>query len=611
MGSVKDGLDIVEQNLQKLEDHVLEELDTLKKVVKSQDELRTRFMELFLNLQEQLDVIEVSVKETRQDTAMCKRTIVGGVIVTPSLRVDTPKLKEFAGQRDTEELDNFIWHMEHYSEGASFTDQMTKWWKMQVEDYLYQKDLYLPLVGEKPEAMNANEWVILDKKVLATVRLSLTPQVAINISKEKSTAVVMQALEKLYEKPYASNKDLMLPFSYLDIILLTHFIRGSPLNIAGIIMLVMNARKTKSSANLPFGLLLTCVFEHFHVPLPTSTLECIPLPSHHVLDETSLRRAGFVLRSDLTSDTVLLERVTATDPSHTQSVSASTPSSLPPPSPAPEIPSAAFSAPPSSFPPTPPSSTPFIPPAQTDPSSSFPFPPPDPSSSIPHLPTPPHPFFSSPHDDFSNLNFDEFLSSDTPNLSETLSRLSTSIHLILESQTTLAAIVAANHTALLHELTALQQSVQHSSAQLLSNQIDFHNLLNDLTANLSSLPLNHTPLMECLSQMQQDLRHQQETALGDHRRQAYLITSILTEQNRYLAHQIFDQAHGFWVTRPDIFPSRHTNTEREEWFFNPHIPYNPPQPRFPRVVEVVEVPTTAPPPADPSSSTQGARRSRP
>ncbi|KAK2989959.1 hypothetical protein RJ640_004122 [Escallonia rubra] len=49
-------------------------------------------------------------------------------------------------------------------------------WKMQVEDYLYQKDLHLPLVGEKPEAMNANEWTILDRKALATIRLSLTPQ---------------------------------------------------------------------------------------------------------------------------------------------------------------------------------------------------------------------------------------------------------------------------------------------------------------------------------------------------------------------------------------------------------------------------------------------------
>ncbi|KAK2965308.1 hypothetical protein RJ640_004177, partial [Escallonia rubra] len=70
-------------------------------------------------------------------------------------------------------------------------------------------------------------------------------------------------------------------FSYLDIILLTHFLRGSPLNIAGIIMLVMHARKNKSTANLPFGLLLTRVFEHFNVPLPTSNSERILLPSHH------------------------------------------------------------------------------------------------------------------------------------------------------------------------------------------------------------------------------------------------------------------------------------------------------------------------------------------
>ncbi|KAK2983104.1 hypothetical protein RJ640_013635 [Escallonia rubra] len=71
-----------------------------------------------------------------------------------------------------------------------------QWWKMQVEDCLYQKDLYLQLVGEKPEAMNANEWAILYKKALATVRLSLTPQVAFNIFKEKTTATVMKALEK-------------------------------------------------------------------------------------------------------------------------------------------------------------------------------------------------------------------------------------------------------------------------------------------------------------------------------------------------------------------------------------------------------------------------------
>ncbi|KAK2972410.1 hypothetical protein RJ640_002950 [Escallonia rubra] len=58
--------------------------------------------------------------------------------------------------------------------------------------------------------MNASEWTILDRKVLATVRLSLTPQVAFNISKKKTIAAVMKALEILYEKPYVSNKVFLM-----------------------------------------------------------------------------------------------------------------------------------------------------------------------------------------------------------------------------------------------------------------------------------------------------------------------------------------------------------------------------------------------------------------
>ncbi|KAK3037410.1 hypothetical protein RJ639_030172 [Escallonia herrerae] len=45
MGDVKDRLGFVEQNLKTLEDHVLEELESLKKAMMGQDELRTQFME--------------------------------------------------------------------------------------------------------------------------------------------------------------------------------------------------------------------------------------------------------------------------------------------------------------------------------------------------------------------------------------------------------------------------------------------------------------------------------------------------------------------------------------------------------------------------------------
>ncbi|KAK3029769.1 hypothetical protein RJ639_038891 [Escallonia herrerae] len=126
MGDVKDRLGIVEQNLQTMEDHVLEELESLKKAVMGQDELHTRFMELFANLQEQLNVVKVGVEETRQETTMCKRAIAGGAIVTHSPRVDAPKPKEFGSKRDAKELDNFIWHMERYFEGASIMDEKAK-----------------------------------------------------------------------------------------------------------------------------------------------------------------------------------------------------------------------------------------------------------------------------------------------------------------------------------------------------------------------------------------------------------------------------------------------------------------------------------------------------
>jgi hypothetical protein len=84
-----------------------------------------------------------------------------------------------------------------------FNGQNYQLWKMQMEDYLYQKDLFLPLSGvaKKPVAMKDEEWEILDRKALGTIRLSLAASVAFNISKEKTTKDLMDALAKLYEKP--------------------------------------------------------------------------------------------------------------------------------------------------------------------------------------------------------------------------------------------------------------------------------------------------------------------------------------------------------------------------------------------------------------------------
>jgi hypothetical protein len=93
-----------------------------------------------------------------------------------------------------------------------FNGQNYQLWKMQMEDYLYQKDLFLPLGGiaKKPTTMKDEEWEILDRKALGTIRLSLAASVAFNISKEKTTKGLMDTLAKLYEKPSSSNKVFLM-----------------------------------------------------------------------------------------------------------------------------------------------------------------------------------------------------------------------------------------------------------------------------------------------------------------------------------------------------------------------------------------------------------------
>jgi hypothetical protein len=83
---------------------------------------------------------------------------------------------------------------------------------MKMEYYLYQKDLFLPLGGieKKSMTMKDEEWEVLDRKALGTIRLCLAASMDFNISKEKTMEDLMKALAKLYEKPSASNKVFLM-----------------------------------------------------------------------------------------------------------------------------------------------------------------------------------------------------------------------------------------------------------------------------------------------------------------------------------------------------------------------------------------------------------------
>ena len=83
---------------------------------------------------------------------------------------------------------------------------------MQIEDYLYQRDLYQPLSrkAKKPTSMTDTEWDIPDRKELGIIRLCLAALVEFHISKEMTTEGLMSTLEKLYEKPSASNNVFLM-----------------------------------------------------------------------------------------------------------------------------------------------------------------------------------------------------------------------------------------------------------------------------------------------------------------------------------------------------------------------------------------------------------------
>jgi hypothetical protein len=55
----------------------------------------------------------------------------------------------------------------------NLTGQNYQLWKMQMEYYLYQKDIFLPLGGKskQPMSMKDEEWEVLDRKALGMIRL--------------------------------------------------------------------------------------------------------------------------------------------------------------------------------------------------------------------------------------------------------------------------------------------------------------------------------------------------------------------------------------------------------------------------------------------------------
>ena len=79
---------------------------------------------------------------------------------------------------------------------------------MKIMDYLYCKDLYLPIVnkGVKPSQMKDEEWDPINRKATAHIRKWIDVSVINNVSEEDDAYTVWTKLEELLAKKNAQNK---------------------------------------------------------------------------------------------------------------------------------------------------------------------------------------------------------------------------------------------------------------------------------------------------------------------------------------------------------------------------------------------------------------------
>ncbi|GFS46649.1 hypothetical protein Acr_00g0103530 [Actinidia rufa] len=77
---------------------------------------------------------------------------------------------------------------------------------MQMEDILYQKDLYQPIDGKKPADMEQAKWDVLDHKALGTVRLCLALSCVEHGQRKDYIRFVQSPRKDVRKKPSAVNK---------------------------------------------------------------------------------------------------------------------------------------------------------------------------------------------------------------------------------------------------------------------------------------------------------------------------------------------------------------------------------------------------------------------
>ncbi|VFQ68203.1 unnamed protein product [Cuscuta campestris] len=82
-------------------------------------------------------------------------------------------------------------------------------WQCTIQDYLVQQGLDLALQDEKPSDMKESEWSTIQKKVVSTIRLALSPQIKVTVLKETSPKKLWETLESKFASKTLTNRLMM------------------------------------------------------------------------------------------------------------------------------------------------------------------------------------------------------------------------------------------------------------------------------------------------------------------------------------------------------------------------------------------------------------------
>nr|CAN80201.1 hypothetical protein VITISV_038543 [Vitis vinifera] len=163
MADTREGLDLIEQGMEKGLEDLREQIQDLReRVLVSQVQpvsheefvsFQGKVLSMLASMESRIEALATRMEsrdqEVRQELAIYKAAVSARVMATQEAsRVEVPKPHRFSGKRDAKELDNFLWHMERYFEAIALTDEAAKvrtatlyltntatlWWRRRFAD---------------------------------------------------------------------------------------------------------------------------------------------------------------------------------------------------------------------------------------------------------------------------------------------------------------------------------------------------------------------------------------------------------------------------------------------------------------------------------------------